>query len=120
MNRCESGRKAEQFAADFLRAKGYLIRRTNWRWGKKEVDIIATRDDMLIVVEVKSMTGNRINHPSEVVDSRKQRHIVWAAEGFIRVFNCPLPTRFDVIAVVFHAGWTEIEHIEDAFRPEAE
>ena len=120
MNHCESGRKAEQLAADFLRAKGYRIRRTNWRWGKKEVDIVATRDEMLIIVEVKSMAGNRVNHPCEVIDFRKQRHIVLAAEGFIRVFNCPLPTRFDVIAVVFHAGWTEIEHIENAFLPEIE
>ena len=84
------------------------------------MDIVATRDGVLIVVEVKSMTGNRVNHPSEVVDFKKQRHIVWAAEGFIRVFNCHLPTRFDVIAVVFHAGSIEIEHIENAFIPEIE
>ena len=84
------------------------------------MDIVATRDDMLIVVEVKSMSGNRVNHPSEVVDCRKQRHIVWAAEGFIRVFNCPLPTRFDVIAVIYHTDRIEVEHVEDAFRPEAE
>ena len=120
MNHCERGRKAEKLAADFLRAKGYRIQRTNWRWGKKEVDIFATRDDMLIVVEVKSMAGNRVNHPSEVVDCRKQRHIVLAAEGFIRVFNCPLPARFDVIAVTYHSGGIEIEHIENAFIPEIE
>ncbi len=120
MNHCERGRKAEQVAADFLRAKGYRIWRTNWRWGNKELDIVATCGGVLIVVEVKSMVGNRVNHPSEVVDCRKQRHIVWAAEGFIRVFNCPLPTRFDVIAVIYHADRIEVEHIENAFIPEIE
>lgn len=120
MNHCESGRKAEQVAADFLRAKGYRIWKTNWRWGKKELDIVATCGGVLIVVEVKSMVGNRVNHPYEVVDPRKQRHLVWATEGFIRVFNSRLPTRFDVLAVIYHAGRIEIEHIEDAFRPEAQ
>jgi putative endonuclease len=120
MNHCESGRKAEQLAADFLRAKGYRIWRTNWRWGKKEVDIVATFGGVLIVIEVKSMVGNRVNHPYEVVDQRKQRHLVRAAEGFIRVFNSRLPTRFDVIAVIYHAGGIEIEHVQNAFIPEIE
>ena len=120
MNHCDIGRNAEQLAVGFLRARGYHIWRTNWRWGKKELDIVATFGGLLIVVEVKSMVGNRVNHPYEVVDQRKQRHIVLAAEGFIRVFNSRLPTRFDVIAVIYHAGQVEIEHIENAFRPEIE
>ncbi len=120
MNHCKTGRNAEQLAARFLRARGYHILKTNWRWGKKELDIVATCRGVLIVVEVKSMVGNRVNHPYEVVDQQKQRNLVRAADGFIRVFNSHLPTRFDVIAVIYHAGQVEIEHIKDAFRPEIE
>lgn len=117
MNRCEIGRNAEQLAAGFLRARGYDIWKTNWRWGKRELDLVATYQRTLVIVEVKSMKGNRINHPYEVVDPRKQRNILLAAEGFIRVFHSHLPTRFDVIAVWYHKGGIEIEHMEDAFRP---
>ena len=99
MNHCKTGRNAEQLAARFLRARGYHILKTNWRWGKKELDIVATCRGVLIVVEVKSMVGNRVNHPYDVVDQLKQRNLVRAADGFIRVFNSHLPTRFDVIAV---------------------
>jgi putative endonuclease len=120
MNHCKTGRDAEQLAVRFLRARGYRILKTNWRWGKKELDIVATCEGVLIVVEVKSMVDNRINHPYEVVDQRKQRHLVSAAEGFIRVFNSRIPTRFDVIAVIYNGGQVEIEHIIDAFRPEIE
>ena len=120
MNHCKTGRNAEQLAVGFLRTRGYRILKTNWRWGKKELDIVATHGGVLIVVEVKSMVDNRVNHPYEVVDQRKQRNLVRAAEGFIRVFNSRIPTRFDVIAVIYHGGQVEIEHIKDAFRPEIE
>ena len=116
MNKCDRGRSAEKLAAGFLRARGYHIWKTNWRWGKKELDLVATFRGLLVIVEVKSMVGNRVNHPSEVVDFKKQRNIVLAAEGFIQVFNSNLPTRFDVIAVIYHSGGVEIEHFEDAFH----
>ena len=120
MNHKETGRRAEELAAGFLRKKGYKIWHSNWRWGKKELDLVATFEGKLVVVEVKSMVGNRVNHPYEVVDRKKQRHMVSATEGFIRVFNSHLPTRFDVIAVIYHNHRVEIEHCENAFRPEIE
>ncbi|MEN8201221.1 MAG: YraN family protein [Bacteroidota bacterium] len=120
MNRCDTGRRAEQLAAGFLRARGYRIWKTNWRWGKRELDLVAIYRGWLVVVEVKSMVGNRVNHPSVVVDEQKQRNIVLAAEGFIRRFNSRRPTRFDVIAVYYHGDGVKIEHFEDAFNPQNE
>jgi len=120
MNRCDAGRRAEQLAAGYLRARGYYIWKTNWRWGKKELDLVAIHRGLLVVVEVKSMVGNRVNHPREVVDGQKQRNIILATEGFIRRYNSSRPTRFDVIAVVYHGGGVDIEHFENAFFPGAE
>ena len=120
MNRCETGRRAEQLAAGYLRARGYHIWKTNWRWGKKELDLVALFRGILVIVEVKSMVGNRVNQPSEVVDGQKQRHIIQATEGFIRRYNSNRPTRFDVIAVVYRGAEVEIEHYENAFTPGVE
>ncbi len=120
MNSCDTGRRAEQVAAGYLRARGYRIWKTNWRWGKKELDLVATYRGWLVIVEVKSMVGNRVNHPSVVVDGHKQRNIILATEGFIRCYKSSRPTRFDVIAVMYQGGMVEIEHFENAFTPGAE
>ena len=120
MNQCEMGRKAEHLAARYLRARGYKIWKTNWRWGKKELDLVTLYRGELIIVEVKARDGNPVNDPSEVVDSSKQRAIVLATEAFIRLYDCQRPTRFDVIAVIYHGKGTEIEHIENAFFPGVE
>jgi putative endonuclease len=117
VNQCEFGRRAEQLAAAFLRSKGYHIWKTNWRWGKRELDLVTIHRGVLVIVEVKSMVGNLVNHPSEVVDQKKQRSIILASEGFIRVHKSQRPTRFDVIAVFYHQGGIKIKHVEDAFRP---
>jgi putative endonuclease len=120
VNRCESGRRAEQLAAAYLRARGYYIWKTNWRWGKKELDLVALFRGTLVIVEVKSMMENRVNHPREVVDGQKQRNIIRASEGFIRRYNSLRPTRFDVIAVIYQRDGVEIEHFENAFTPVVE
>lgn len=120
MNQCERGRDAEQVAARYLRARGYQIWKTNWRWGKKELDLVALHRNELVIVEVKARWGNAVNDPAEVVNHSKQRCMVLAADAFIRLHDCRRPTRFDVIAVIYQKGSLEIEHIENAFVPRVE
>jgi len=114
-NPCDIGRRAEKVAAGYLRARGYRIWKTNWRWGKKELDLVTLHRDELVIVEVKARLDNAVNNPAEVVDPVKQRNIVLAADAFIRLHGCCWPTRFDVIAVIYRGSDLEIEHIENAF-----
>lgn len=120
MNQWKTGRSAEQLAAAYLRARGYQIWKSNWRSGKKELDLVAIHRGELVIVEVKSRVGNQVNLPSEVIDSKKQQHIILAADAFIRFHNSRMPTRFDVIAVIYSGGGVEIEHVENAFYPGVE
>ena len=120
MNQWETGRRAEQHAAAYLKARGYRIWKSNWRSGKKELDLVAIHGGELVIIEVKSRAGNPVNHPAEVVHPKKQRNIILAAEAFIRFHNSRRPTRFDVIAVIYDGGGVEIEHIENAFYPTVE
>lgn len=120
MNQCKKGRNAEKAAAGYLKARGYRIWKSNWRWGKKELDLVAIYRDELVIVEVKSRIGNAVNDPSVVVDRSKERNIVLAAEAFIRLHGCKRPTRFDVIAVIYAGSGMEIEHLENAFYPGVE
>jgi len=117
MNQCKTGRNAEKVAAGYLKARGYRIWKCNWRWGKRELDLVTLHRDELVIVEVKSRVGNAVNDPSVVVDQIKERNIILAAEAFIRLHGCSRPTRFDVIAVIYRGSDMEIEHMENAFYP---
>lgn len=111
------GEKGEELARDFLIENGYRIRETKWRTGSLELDIIAEKNETLVIVEVKTRSGAFAENPEQYIDNRKIKNIVNAAERYIMRYDWNGDTRFDVIAVVVHGQKVEIEHIEDAFLP---
>ncbi len=76
----ELGVKGEILALDFLTKKEYAILEINWRFEKTEVDIIARRLNTLVIVEVKTRTGNQFGFPEEAVGIEKQKNLAIAAE----------------------------------------
>ncbi len=112
----ETGIKGEHIAENFLLNKGYNILRSNWRFGKKEVDIIAEKDGLVVIVEVKTRTSFEFGYPEEAVNQLKQQHLKQAAEAFFdenRQYN---DVRFDIISILLNNGAVkEIIHFEDAF-----
>lgn len=54
MNHIELGRYGEDLATDYLKDQGYDVLERNIRYRFGEVDIIAKKENMLIVVEVKT------------------------------------------------------------------
>jgi putative endonuclease len=116
----ELGKEGEEKAREYLSAKGYRIRHFNWvpTGSKNELDIIAEKDNMLIVVEVKSRSTEFFEHPKDAITPAKIRRIVQATHDYIQTFNLNCETRFDVIAAFPQKdGAYKIEHIEDAFMP---
>ena len=111
----ELGNVGEERAQAFLRNKGYHILHTNWRIGKLELDIVAKKDDWLVVVEVKTRSTDTFEHPEEAITSRKIRNLVNATHEYILQFDWRGETRFDVISVIPHGELFDIVHIEDAF-----
>ena len=116
----ELGKKGEELAAAHLLAEGYAIRHRNWRCAHKELDIVAEKDGLLVVVEVKTRTDTRFGLPEEAVSDGKIRRIVSSADAYLRKYGIDMPVRFDVIAVTGNAASHSIEHIEDAFYPPLE
>ena len=85
------GRDGEAKARDYLIRQGYTILHTNWRWHHYELDIVATKDEELIVVEVKTRSEDYLLSPEEAVDNKKIRRIVAAADAYmsvISIWNC--------------------------------
>ena len=111
----DTGSKGEATARDYLLAQGYRIRHVNWRCAHLELDIVAERDGLLVVVEVKTRSTGYYGPPHEAVTDRKRQRIVSAAEAYIRQHDWQGETRFDIITLVPEGGAFRLEHIEDAF-----
>jgi putative endonuclease len=110
------GIKGEQIAADYLLNKGYIILYRNWRSGKKEVDIIAWKDDMLAIVEIKTRSTYDIGFPEEAVNRKKQNFLKAAAEDFSTQNPQYINIRFDIISILVDGeNVKEIVHFEEAF-----
>ena len=114
------GQKGEDIAADYLERHGYIILDRNWRCGHKELDLVVTKDNTVVFVEVKTRSSLDWGDPYEAVTDRKIRRIVNSADAYIR-FNCiDMDARFDIISIVVDGGVFKIEHIEQAFLPPVE
>ena len=111
------GKDGEDAAVAYLERNGYVILHRNWRKNHLELDIVAVKDELLIVVEVKTRSNTEYIEPQDAVNWQKIRHIVVAADAYIKHFSIDIPVRFDIITAVGEAGAFEIEHIKDAFYP---
>jgi len=50
----QTGVDGEELASLYLIQNGYKVLETNWRFRHAEIDIIAQRNDMLVIAEVKT------------------------------------------------------------------
>lgn len=111
------GKKAEDLAAEFLIKSGYKILVRNFRYQKAEIDIIAEKENLIIITEVKARSTDAFMLPQEAVNKRKISLIVSAANHFMEEFNKNQEVRFDIISVLPNEkGELVIEHIVDAFE----
>lgn len=111
------GKKGEFKAQEFLVANGYKILNTNWKSRHYEIDIIAIKDNTLIIVEVKTRSTDYFGNPSDFVQSKKHQSLYKATEEYICQNNYSGEIRFDIIAIYPKDDEWIIEHIEDAFYP---
>ena len=108
------GHTGEDDAADYLAREGYHILDRNWRSGHKEIDIVAEKGGVLVIVEVKTRRDARFGKPEDAVSENKIRRIVLAADAYVRLHRIDMPVRFDIITVL--GKYRQINHIIDAFR----
>ncbi|MBO9154331.1 YraN family protein [Chitinophaga sp. GCM10012297] len=111
------GKKGETIAAEFLRSKGYHILHANWKYGRKEIDIIARLGETLVFVEVKTRSGQLFGMPEDAVNRVKEGHLRKAAENYLERL-CPetAELRFDIVSITLTTNKPmEIMHFEDVF-----
>lgn len=113
----ELGQWGEQLAREHLIRLGYSIMEQNIHSGRKEIDLVATKGNRMVFVEVKTRSHS-LDDALDAVDEKKIRRIVRAADSIMSRFTMPFEYQFDIIAVVGtpQAGH-ELHHFPDAFFP---
>ena len=109
------GKKGEQLAVDFLIDNNYKILEKNYRYLKAEVDIIALKENILAVIEVKTRSTNYFGNPEDFVNPKKIKLLLSAIDFYVNEKDLDVEVRFDIIAIIHHKQETKIVHLEDAF-----
>lgn len=113
----ETGQRGEQIAAQHLKRKGYHIRATNWRWARGEIDIVASYNQTLIFVEVRTRHARTTESAFASLTPTKQQRMVESAYAYLSTHDLPdeTPWRVDVVAVALRRGYRPtVNHVEDA------
>lgn len=113
--RKQLGREGEEAAVKFLQQRKYQILKRNQRYKFGEVDILAEAPvGDIVIIEVKTKTGNEQGNPLEEIDERKQRKLLVLAREVLADY----PERYiriDAIGVdMTSSGQPKIEHIINA------
>lgn len=111
----ELGKLGEELAVAFLQENGYQILETNWTFQKAEIDIIAQKENLLAVVEVKTRSSIDFGLPQDFVKPKKIQLLVKAVNEYVTANDLEVNVRFDIIAIQKNTNEFKIEHIEEAF-----
>ena len=79
----ELGKLGEELAVAFLEENGYEILETNWVFQKAEIDIIAQKENVLAVVEVKTRSSIEFGLPQDFVKPKKIQLLVKAVNEYV-------------------------------------
>ena len=115
--RQQRGAIGEQAAVDYLRQNGFMIIERNWRAGKSEIDIIASRYDELHFVEVKTRKFGTMTAPEDALTEQKARAMRRAASAYMAQHRCMLEPRFSLVAIEMVGDRVEtLRFVEDAIQ----
>lgn len=116
------GDKGEELASKYLARRGYRILERQYRCQLGEIDIIASKRDFIVFVEVKTRFNNDYGTPASAVSYMKRKRIIQIASIYMERYP-DKSARFDIVEIIgnmkggnFHKG--SINHLENAFWEE--
>ena len=114
----KTGATGEELAVQYLERKGYRILERNWRWRRCEIDIIALKKELLVIVEVKSRTNTSFGMPESFVTLAQWNNIAAAAGTYMAANGFDWEVRFDIVAITLTETYgCRIDHFRDVFFP---
>ena len=85
----ELGQEAELLVSNKLISDGYMIISRNWRTKYCEIDIIATKSDVIYFVEVKYRKNSEWGDGFDAITQKKLKQMRFAAEIWLSANDWP-------------------------------
>ena len=95
----QTGFLGEKMAAVYLLEKGFLILHQNWRHGHWEVDFIASLNNTLHFIEVKTRRTKKFGYPEEDVTKKKLANLINASEEYLYLYPEWKIIQFDILSI---------------------
>jgi len=86
-SRSALGREGEAAAGSLLTGEGWTILASNFRTGRGEIDIVATKDDIVAFVEVKRWNRSGPLDLRNSIDRRKIARIIETSKIFLAKYR---------------------------------
>ena len=114
------GALGERIAARWLARDGWQVVDRRWRSGRRDLDLVAIRDNVVAFVEVKTRRSTWSGGPVEAVNWRKQRELTRSAQAWLDQRGTLVAPeaavyRFDIVGVVASREGVGVRHVTAAF-----
>ena len=111
-----TGINGEKMGAEYLTDAGYVILEKNWRHSRSEVDVIASKNNTLHFIEIKTRRSKKFGLPEEKVGRKKMENLINAAEQYLYVQPQWKRIQFDILSISM-IGVEPVEYffIEDVY-----
>lgn len=111
-----TGPQAENWAAEYLTARGLRLIERNYRCRSGEIDLIMAEGTAVVFVEVRYRSSHRYGGALESVDRHKCRRLLAAAQHYMVERSVKGAVRLDVVAVSPGTAGPEAEWIRNAIE----
>lgn len=103
-------------AVEYLLKKGFSVLHQNWRHGHWEVDIIASKNNTLHFIEVKTRRTKKFGFPEEDVTKKKLENLINASEEFLFLNPEWKLLQFNILSITLSKNMpAEYFFIEDVY-----
>lgn len=95
----QTGKSGEEMALKYFQNRSYQIVEQNWRYSHWEVDIIASKNNTLHFIEVKTKRTKNFGNPEEAVSNKKIKNLINAAEQYLYIHPEWKRIQFDILSI---------------------
>lgn len=110
----QTGKLGEAVGNTYLIENGFAILEKNWRHSHWEVDCIASKNNVLHFIEIKTRRGKKYGLPEEKVGTKKINNLKNAAEEYLHLNPEWKRIQFNILSIIINHNETiEYFFIED-------
>ena len=110
----KKGRTGEEIARAFLLGHGYVILDANWRSRHGELDLVCSKNELVVVGEVKARQDTTRELPGEALTPKKRQRLVKAASAYLSKNKLwDRRCRIDLVSVTLNTHHCQLEHLEN-------